>query len=102
MSIDVIISDSNRKGKKYKIIVMDGKRKKTLNIGQASAEDYTTHHDPDRKQRYIDRHQKREDWTKSGVWTNGFWSRWLTWNLPSLSASISDIEKKFDINIKHQ
>jgi hypothetical protein len=61
--------------------------------------DYTIHKDPERKERYINRHMKREDWTKSGMKTSGFYSRWLLWNLPSLSASIKDTQKRFDIKI---
>ena len=99
--IDVFISKSDRKGKKYKIVIMEDKRKKTIHIGASGMEDYTQHHDDERKKRYIDRHEKREYWTKSGIKSPGFWSRWLTWNLPTISGSISDIEKKFDVNIKH-
>ena len=62
-------------------------------------EDYTTHKDPERKERYISRHKAREDWTKSGLETAGFWAKHLLWNEPSLSASIKDIEKRFNVNI---
>lgn len=91
---------SDRVGKKYKIVLIyDDGRTKTIHIGQAGAEDFTSHKDEARKKRYLERHKKRENWTKSGINTSGFWSRWLTWNQPSLSASIKDIEKRFNVNI---
>ena len=98
MKIELYKSD--RAGKKYKIVLVYGDGKtKTIHIGQAGADDFTTHKDEKRKQAYITRHKKRENWTKSGIDTAGFWSRWLTWNKPSLSASIKYIEEKFNVNI---
>lgn len=49
------------------------------------------------KERYIKRHQKREDWTESGVLTRGFWSKHLLWNKRTLEESINDIIKRFDL-----
>ncbi len=85
--------------KKYKIMLFDSANNniKTVNFGERGYEDYTTHRDPDRKERYIKRHQKNEDWTNP--LTAGFWSRWLLWNKPSLKESIDDIERNFNINI---
>jgi len=73
--------------------------KKTIHFGAKDYSDYTIHKDPDRKQRYIDRHKENEDWTKSGIDTAGFWSRWLLWNEPTLKDSIKEIEDKFGIKI---
>ena len=57
------------------------------------------HKDEGRKRLYIIRHEKNEDWTKSGIQTAGFWSKHLLWNLPSLTASIRDTERRFGIKI---
>ena len=55
----------------------------------------------DRKERYIDRHKAREDWTKSGAKTAGFYSKHVLWNKPTLKESIDDINKRFkNLNIK--
>jgi len=96
----VEVYKSPQKGKKYKIVIKypDGTTK-TIHIGSAGMEDYTTHGDPDRKQRYIDRHKKREDWTKSGITTRGWWSRWLTWNEKTLQKSARDIRERFGIDV---
>ncbi len=46
--------------------------------------------DEERKLRYIKRHNS-ENWTKSGIDSAGFWSRWLLWNLPTISSSYQDL-----------
>jgi hypothetical protein len=83
---------SDKLDKKYYIITDTGKR---VYFGASGYEDYTIHKDPERKEAYIKRHRKNEDWTKSGIDTPGFWSRWLLWNLPTIKASYDDIKKRF-------
>ena len=75
--MDVVISKSDNKSKKYKSVI-DGK--KTVHFGQAGASDMTQHKDKARKQRYIDRHKKNENWGASGVKTPGFWAKNILWN----------------------
>jgi hypothetical protein len=60
-------------------------------------EDYTQHGDEQRKESYLGRHSKREQWDKSGILTAGFFSRWITWNLPDIQSSINDTERRFNI-----
>ena len=97
----VEISKSDRSGKKYKIVLIydDGSRK-TIHIGQEGADDFTKTGDEDAKKRYITRHKKREDWTKSGINTAGFWAKHLLWNKKTLTASVADTSKRFNLNIK--
>jgi hypothetical protein len=80
---------------KWVVVVggVDGKRSRTIHFGAVGYEDYTMHKDPLRKQRYLTRHRSREDWTN--VFSAGFWSRWLLWNLPTLLASIRDTQRRF-------
>ena len=78
--------------KKYYIITKDNKK---VYFGAAGMSDFTIHKDPERKNRYIKRHEKNEIWTKSGIDTAGWWSRWLLWNLPSIKESYEDIKKRF-------
>ena len=77
---------------KYFIMTKSGKH---LYFGAVGYSDFTIHKDPDRKQRYINRHEKNENWTKSGIDSAGFWSRWLLWNKPTIKASYQDIKKRF-------
>ena len=91
----IYLARSNRSDKKYMVNV-DGK---ITHFGAIGYSDYTIHKDPERKQRYINRHRAREDWGKSGIQSAGFWSRWLLWGEPTLQASIKAIEKKFKVKI---
>jgi Family of unknown function (DUF5754) len=88
---------SNKKDKKWMVITPDGR--KIIHFGNSNYQDYTQHHDKIRMNSYILRHQKRENWTKSGINTAGWWSRWLLWSAPSISAAIKLIKNKFDIDI---
>ena len=101
----VEIMKSKYPNKKFTIILYyldDGKKRKTLQIGQAGAEDYTIHKDEKRKQKYIARHQARENYGISGIDTRGFWSYWLLWNQPTITESIKDIEKRFNVDIVYK
>ena len=82
---------SNKPDKKYYIITNDNKK---VYFGQAGASDMSIHKDEQRKQRYIKRHTN-ENWSKSGIDTAGFWSRWLLWNKPTIKESYEDIKKRF-------
>lgn len=87
--------------KKYKVTIIKPNGKKcTVQFGAAGYSDYTKHKDKERKERYISRHKSRENWTKSGICTAGFWSRYLLWGKPTLTGSISAIQTKFKIKIK--
>jgi len=80
------------------IITPNGKK---IHFGANGYEDFTMHHDENRKERYISRHQNNEDWSINGINTAGFWSRWLLWNKPTIKASINDISHNFDIDIEY-
>jgi len=68
-------------------------RTKTVHFGAAGMSDFTKHKDPERKQRYINRHKTGENWKDPT--TPGSLSRWVLWNKPTLSASIADYKKRF-------
>ena len=94
--MEVQIKRSNRKDKKFDAII-DGK--KTVSFGAAGMSDYTKHKDAERKERYIARHKKNEDW--SNPKTAGFYAKNVLWNKTSLQASVADINKKFPmLNVK--
>jgi len=90
------LKKSTRKKSKYQVQTPNGS---TIHFGAVGYEDYTTHKDAERKNRYIARHAKRENWTQQGLNTAGFWSRWLLWEEPDLTDAIRNIENKFNINI---
>ena len=97
--MNVEISKSNKEGKKLKAVIDN---KKTIHFGASGYSDYTKHKDDDRKQRYIDRHKKREDHTKSGIDTAGFLSRHLLWGEPTIEKSVDELNKKYkDVNFTY-
>ena len=96
MKTIVYIKKSNKPTKKYMVRIDN----RTIHFGAKGMSDYTKHKDKERKDRYIARH-KKENWKKSGIKTAGFWSRWLLWNKTSISASKSDIRKRFNVTFKN-
>ena len=87
--MNLYITKSTRKNKKYDLL--DSNKKYLLSFGASMYSDYTIHKDEARRQRYITRHQKNEDFNKTGRYTSGVWARWLLWNLPTLQDSIRDV-----------
>ena len=77
---------------KYYIITKSGKK---IKFGAIGYSDFTQHKDEARKQRYINRHKKNENWNDKD--SAGAWSRWLLWNLPTIKQSYDDIKKRFNI-----
>ena len=94
--MEIIITKWNAKNKKADDIVDC----ETISFGQDGASDFTIHKNLERKERYIARHAKREDWNKSGITTAGYWSNNLLWNKDTLQTSIYDISKTHNLNIK--
>ena len=97
--MNIILSKSNRKGKKWQVEIDDKimLRPKYIHFGSEGYEDYTQHRDENRKKLYIKRHEKRENW--DDLMNAGSWSRWLLWEKPSLQEAIKNMEKKFKIKI---
>jgi hypothetical protein len=91
--MEFTLSKSSRAGKKF--MIKHGN--KTIHFGSSDYEDYTQHGDDDRKQKYLARHKKREDW--DDPLTAGFWSAHLLWNMKTIPKAIKDIEKRFKIKI---
>ena len=70
-------------------------RSKVTHFGATGYEDFTIHKDVARRQRYLDRHKNKEEW--SDPTTAGALSRWILWNKPTLVASIADFKKRFKL-----
>ena len=96
---DYYLEISNRKDKKYMVhfINPETKRINTVHFGSKGMSDYTLNKNDEKKERYIKRHQKNEDWqdlTKAGTW-----SRYILWEEKTLKKSIKKMEDKFNIKI---
>jgi hypothetical protein len=83
---------SDKPEKKYFIITNTGKR---VYFGAAGYEDFTTHKDEARKQRYIARHKKNEDW--DDINSAAFWSRFYLWEKPSKKLAYEEIKKIYKL-----
>ena len=88
--MEVIIRRSKKADKKYDAVI-DGK--KTVSFGAKGYSDFTQHKDPERKQRYINRHKKAENWNDPK--TAGFYAKHVLWNKPTLTSSVADINKRY-------
>ena len=93
----VYIKNSDKPDKKYKVIFPDGKE---IHFGARGYTDYIISGAKERKNRYLARHKPNQNWTKSGIHTAGFWSRWILWNKTTLEKSIKNVEKRFNIKVK--
>lgn len=92
----VVIKKSTQPKKKYMAVFTEnGKKVKTTHFGSAGMSDFTKHKDEERKKRYLDRHRKNENWNDK--FSAGALSRWITWNKPTLRASIADYKRRFKL-----
>ena len=85
---------STRSDKKF-MVKMQGCR--IIHFGAFGYSDFSIHKDEARKKRYIARHKKRENWTKSGLCSAGFWAKHLLWNKPTIESSKRDISRRFGV-----
>jgi hypothetical protein len=102
------VIESDEKGKKYEAIFRDkecpckaseepkcGRKETRVSFGAKGMSDYTINKDDERKERYLNRHKKNEDW--NDYKSKGALSRWLLWNKKTLKASIEDFKKRFHL-----
>ena len=94
--MNIIIKPSNKPDKKYMAIIDD---RKTIHFGAKNYSDFTIHKDEERKQRYLARHKKNENW--NDPLTASFYATNILWNKPTITESIKDTNNRFkNINIK--
>jgi len=81
---------------KYEAIFLNTEtnREKTVKFGASGYEDFTIHKDEKRKERYIKRHDKREDF--ENPISPGSLSRYILWNKPTIEDSLKDYLNKFN------
>ena len=96
--ISVKITKSTKPEKKLMAVFSypETTRTKTINFGSAGMADYTITKDKAQRQRYLDRHRKRENWNVAD--TAGSLSRWILWG-PSTNRSenISKFKSRFNL-----
>jgi hypothetical protein len=92
--IKIQFSSKPKKKMMATFLNLDNNRTKTTHFGSFGMSDYTIHKDSKRKQRYLLRHKKNENWDNPV--SAGSLSKFLLWNKPTLRASISDYKKRFN------
>ena len=90
---------SDKPEKKYyaEFETESGRTKRTY-FGAAGMKDYTRHSPAEREQRkrnYLTRHKATEDW--SDPTSAGALSRWILWNKSTVSASLKDYKRRFNL-----
>jgi hypothetical protein len=87
---------SDRPGKKWKATFNKDGHSKTTHFGDSSAQDYTQHHDEDRRANYRSRHKKD---LKTGDPTRaGYLSYYLLWgDSANLRSNLEDYRKRYNL-----
>lgn len=81
---------------KYTAVFDKDGREKTVHFGAKGMSDYTQHHDPERRARYLKRHRARESWNQPD--TAGSLSRHILWgDSTSLAQNIASFRRRFGI-----
>lgn len=86
------LKPSTRKDKKWMAIFEDGT---VTHFGSKGMSDFTIHNEEDRRQLYLKRHMKNENW--NDYKSAGALSRWILWNKPTIQASLKDYKRRFDL-----
>lgn len=76
---------------------VDG-RERTTHFGAKGMKDYTTHPKlirEARKRAYDSRHRANEDW--SDPTSAGALAKYILWNKPTISASLADYRRRFNV-----
>jgi hypothetical protein len=89
----MIIKASTRKEKRFMATFNNGK---TIHFGSANGQTFIDHGDKIKRENYINRHKKNEDWTKVNA---GSLSRFLLWgDYTTLEQNHNVYMKKFNIS----
>lgn len=119
----VVLRKTNSESKKKYSVRFVDEENKIVYFGGKGYSDYTIHGNPARMRLYVGRHggiipkstkreidpdevhskmlrvkrSDKEEWSRDGMYTAGFWSRWLLWSHPSMTAAKKHITKQFGI-----
>ena len=92
----VKVVKSDQAGKKWKAVFDIDGRSKTTHFGAAGMEDYTQHHDKERRERYRTRHKK--DLETNDPTRAGFLSYYLLWGeSTSLAQNLASYRQRFHL-----
>jgi hypothetical protein len=87
------ITQSDRKDKRYVAIFDNGKK---VHFGLKGGQVYTDHLDKAKRDAYLKRHQKNENW--NDPYTAGALSKWILWgDSTNINKNIADFKKRFNV-----
>ena len=89
------VKKSPRADKKLVAVFQENGKTLLRHFGQKGASDFTIHHDEVRKKRYLDRHRANEYWEDPK--TAGSLAKWILWNKPTITESVSDFKRRFNL-----
>lgn len=90
------VEDSPMDGKKWRAFFRDGEKIKHTDFGASGYEDYTQHHDKERRRLYRERHQK--DLQTGDPTRAGFLSYYILWgDSTDMRTNISSYKKRFSL-----
>lgn len=87
------IAQSERPGKRYTAIFDNGKK---VHFGSKGSQTYIEHMDKTKRENYLKRHIKRENW--DDPYTAGALSRWILWgDSGNINKNLIDFKKRFGL-----
>lgn len=90
------IEESPIDGKKWRAVFRDREKMKYTDFGASGYEDYTQHHDKERRRLYRERHAK--DLTTDDPTRAGFLSYYILWgDSTDIRRNISSYKKRFSL-----
>ncbi|NBO31789.1 MAG: hypothetical protein EBV05_09410 [Cyanobacteria bacterium WB6_1B_304] len=89
------IKPSDRPTKKYVATFMVNDKPKTVHFGYKGSQTFLDHKDEKKRLAYVARHRVNENF--NDPLTAGSLSRYILWNKTTLSASIADFKKRFNL-----
>jgi hypothetical protein len=92
----VSVDKSSNKNKKYVATFDLGENKtKKVHFGQKGSSTYLDHKDAKKRDAYLARHKVNENW--GDATSAGSLSRYILWNKSTITASITDFKKRFNL-----
>ena len=94
--VKVVIRPSRNRRKRWRSIFYDNlSDDQSYPFRIAGMSDYTKNKDKERKQRYLNRHRKRENW--NDFTSAGSLCSWILWGEPMYRASIQQYKQRFHL-----
>lgn len=98
----IVTDNSGKKRAKAEFFNKEGKKVKITSFGmEGSRGTFYDGATEEKKSLYLKRHEKRENWTKSGLTTAGFLSRWFLWSERTNNKIKKEVSRVSGIPVKN-